>query len=54
MLQLIAAGMSNKKVAHTLNISEVTVKFHVGNLLRKLGCARRAEAIRAAKALGWI
>ncbi len=53
MLQLIAAGMANKKIASTLNISEVTVKFHVGNLFRKLGCSRRAEAIRAAKALGW-
>ncbi len=54
MLQLVATGMPNKKIAHTLNISEVTVKFHVGNLFRKLGCSRRAEAIRAAKALGWI
>jgi DNA-binding CsgD family transcriptional regulator len=54
MLQLVAAGMPNKKIAHTLSISEVTVKFHVGNLFRKLGCSRRAEAIRAAKALGWI
>lgn len=54
MMQLIAAGLPNKKIAHTLNISEVTVKFHVGNLFRKLGCSRRAEAIRSAKALGWI
>jgi DNA-binding CsgD family transcriptional regulator len=54
MLQLIASGMSNKSVAHTLNISEVTVKFHLGNLFRKLGCNRRAEAIRAATALGWL
>lgn len=54
MLQLVTAGMANKKIASTLNISEVTVKFHVGNLFRKLGCSRRAEAIRAAKALGWI
>lgn len=54
MLQLVAAGMPNKKIAHTLNVAEVTVKFHVGNLFRKLGCSRRAEAIRAAKALGWI
>ncbi|MDP9835715.1 DNA-binding CsgD family transcriptional regulator [Neorhizobium huautlense] len=54
LLQLIAAGMPNKKIAHTLSIAEVTVKFHVGNLFRKLGCSRRAEAIRAAKALGWI
>lgn len=54
MLQLIASGLSNKRIAQTLNISEVTVKFHLGNLFRKLGCNRRAEAIRAATALGWL
>ncbi|WP_337269549.1 helix-turn-helix transcriptional regulator [Oryzifoliimicrobium ureilyticus] len=54
MLHLIAAGMPNKKIAHTVNISEVTVKFHIGNLFRKLGCNRRSEALRAAKALGWL
>lgn len=54
MMQLIASGMSNKRIAHTLNISEVTVKFHIGNLFRKLDCRRRAEAIRAATALGWV
>ncbi|MGG2476963.1 helix-turn-helix domain-containing protein, partial [Rhizobium sp. BR5] len=41
MLQLLAGGMSNKKIAQTLNISEVTVKFHLGNLFRKLDCKRR-------------
>ncbi len=54
MLQLLASGMPNKKIAQTLNISEVTVKFHLGNLFRKLGCSKRAEAIRGAKALGWL
>lgn len=54
MLQLIASGMPNKRIANTLNISEVTVKFHLGNLFRKLDCKRRAEAIRAATALGWL
>jgi DNA-binding CsgD family transcriptional regulator/predicted transcriptional regulator len=54
MLQLIASGMSNKSVAATLSISEVTVKFHLGNLFRKLGCNKRAEAVRAAIALGWL
>lgn len=54
MLQLLASGMSNKKIAQTLNISEVTVKFHLGNLFRKLDCNRRSEAIQAAKALNWL
>ncbi len=54
ILQLVAAGLSNKRIAHTLSISEVTVKFHLGNLFRKLDCSRRAEALRAATALGWL
>lgn len=54
MLQLAAAGLSNKQIAATLNISEVTVKYHLGNLYRKLGCRRRSEALSAATALGWI
>ncbi len=54
ILQLVAAGLSNKRIARTLSVSEVTVKFHLGNLFRKLGCSRRAEALRAATALGWL
>jgi ATP/maltotriose-dependent transcriptional regulator MalT len=54
ILQLIAGGMPNKGIADTLNLALVTVKFHVGNLFRKLGCSNRAEAIRAATALGWL
>ena len=54
ILQLIAGGMANKTIANTLNVAEVTIKFHVGNLFRKLGCSNRAEAIRAATALGWL
>lgn len=54
ILQLIASGMSNKSIADILNISQATVKFHVGNLFRKLGCRRRVEAIRVAIALGWL
>ena len=44
VLQLIAAGATNQKVADTLVISEQTVKSHVKNILRKLGAANRTEA----------
>lgn len=54
MLQLLGSGMSNKRIAHTLSISEVTVKFHLGNLYRKMGCRKRSEALKSALALGWI
>ncbi|MFD8421093.1 LuxR C-terminal-related transcriptional regulator [Streptomyces sp. NPDC059466] len=45
IFDLIAAGMSNSEVAQELVLSEKTVKFHVSNLLRKLGVRSRAQAI---------
>lgn len=51
---MIAEGGSNKHVAHALGLSEATVKFHLGNAYRKLGCANRREAIGAARALGLV
>ena len=54
ILLMIAEGRSNKAVARNLGISEATVKFHLSNLYRKLGCTRRKEAIATAHSLGWI
>jgi two-component system, NarL family, response regulator LiaR len=45
ILQLITTGLSNQEVADQLVLSEKTVKFHVSNLLRKLGVRNRAQAI---------
>jgi two-component system response regulator DevR len=44
----LADGMSNAQIASALFISEHTVKFHIHNLLRKLGLRSRSEAICAA------
>lgn len=44
ILQLIAAGKSNKHIARELGISDGTVKVHVKNLLRKLHLRSRLEA----------
>jgi DNA-binding CsgD family transcriptional regulator len=46
VLAAIGNGLSNKAVARQLGISQHTVKFHVESLLRKLGAASRAEAVR--------
>lgn len=54
VLMMLTEGASNKVMARQLAISEPTVKFHLRNLYAKLGCNRRADAIRAAKALGWV
>jgi NarL family two-component system response regulator LiaR len=44
VLELIARGRSNKRIALELGISEKTVKAHVGHLLAKLGVADRTQA----------
>lgn len=44
VLECLAAGMSNKQVARSLDISIRTVAVHVSNLLRKTGSASRTEA----------
>ncbi|WP_428926208.1 response regulator transcription factor [Marinibacterium sp. SX1] len=54
VLMLLTEGASNKIIARQLGVSEPTVKFHLKNLYAKLGCHRRAEAVQAARALGWI
>ena len=46
VLEHMAAGLSNRQIAHALGISEHTVKFHVSAILGKLGVATRSAAIR--------
>ncbi len=44
VLLLIAEGLSNQAIAESLQISEATVKSHVGNVLAKLELADRTQA----------
>lgn len=41
IIHLVAAGSTNREVAELLHVAESTVKFHVSNLIRKLGADRR-------------
>jgi DNA-binding CsgD family transcriptional regulator len=52
VLQHLAAGHRNRTIASALTISENTVKFHVRNVLRKLGVGSRTEAIALAHSHG--
>ncbi len=45
VLRLIAQGRSNRAIAAALVLGEGTVKYHVKNILRKLGVRGRTEAI---------
>jgi len=44
VLELIALGHSNKRIAFELDIAEKTVKTHVGHVLAKLGVTDRTQA----------
>jgi DNA-binding NarL/FixJ family response regulator len=54
VLQLLAEGLPNKSIAHHLDISEHTVKFHVNGIMGKLGAQSRTEAVVRATRLGLI
>ena len=52
ILVLLAEGLSNRAAAERLGIAERTVKFHVAEILGRLGAANRAQAVALAKARG--
>jgi DNA-binding NarL/FixJ family response regulator len=54
VLQLLAAGRSNKEIARKLELSPNTVKTHIAKLYEKLKVGRRTEAILRARELGMI
>lgn len=45
VLGMLAEGLGNKAIAWRLDISEHTVKFHVGSILAKLNASSRTEAV---------
>ncbi|MGL5942006.1 MAG: response regulator transcription factor [Waterburya sp.] len=45
VLQLLGAGLDNKAIASTLQISKHTVKFHISSILSKLNVSSRTEAV---------
>ena len=54
MLRLLADGLSNAAIGRRLYISESTVKFHIRNLIRKLGVSKRTDAVYVASKRGYI
>jgi FixJ family two-component response regulator len=46
VLELVAAGLTNKEVAGKLGISEVTTKMHRGQVMRKMNASSLADLVR--------
>jgi NarL family two-component system response regulator LiaR len=54
ILRLMVTGLNNTEISNVLIISPNTVKFHVGNILTKLGVNSRVEAVAVAVAKNLI
>ncbi len=52
--EFLARGQSNKEIARRLGVSEITIKVHVSNLLRKLQARNRTEAATHLLAAGLV
>ena len=48
----VTAGLMNKQVAGLIGLSEITVKIHRGNVMRKMEVRSLADLVRKAEALG--
>jgi FixJ family two-component response regulator len=50
-MALVASGLMNKQAAHQLGLSEITVKIHRGNLMRKMEAKSLADLVRMVETL---
>jgi DNA-binding NarL/FixJ family response regulator len=53
ILRYVSEGHSNKMIAYSLQISEQTVKIHLGDIFKKLKVFNRTQAVIKAKEHGW-
>ena len=52
VIGFVTAGLMNKQIAAEMGVSEITVKVHRGNVMRKMGARSLADLVRMAEALG--
>ena len=54
VLALVIEGHPNREIASRLHLSQNTIKFHVRQLLQKVGATNRTELARKATREGWL
>jgi DNA-binding CsgD family transcriptional regulator len=54
VFELLGKGLSNRDIAGVLGISTHTAKYHVGQILAKVGASTRAEAVSEGLRFGLI
>jgi len=52
VLSLVTSGLMNKQIAGILNVSEITVKIHRGQVMKKMEARSLAELVKMAETLG--
>ena len=52
IMALVTSGLMNKQIAAEIGVSEITVKFHRGNVMRKMGARSLADLVNMAGILG--
>jgi FixJ family two-component response regulator len=52
VLSLVTSGLMNKQIAGMLNVSEITVKIHRGQVMKKMEARSLAELVKMAETLG--
>jgi FixJ family two-component response regulator len=52
VMAFVTAGLMNKQVASAMDVAEITVKFHRGHIMRKMGASSLADLVRMADSLG--
>jgi FixJ family two-component response regulator len=52
VMAFVASGLMNKQIAAAMNLSEITVKIHRGQAMKKMESRSLADFVRKAEALG--